>query len=70
MKSFRAAAGQARIRFFQEKPSLDDGGVFHCLIVLPATMPTPEEVVDAAGKNRRVASLWTISAGTLLVRFC
>ena len=69
MKSFRPAAGQAGRRFFQEKPSLDVGGVFHCLIVLSTTMPTPEEVVDAAGKKRRVASLWTLSACTLLVRF-
>ena len=57
MKSFRPAAGQARIRFFQEKPSLDDGGVFHCLIVLSTTMPTPEEVVDAAEKKAKGCEL-------------
>jgi hypothetical protein len=55
MKNFRAAAGQAGSRFFQEKPSLDDGGVFHWLIVLSATMPTPGERVDAAGKKRKAA---------------
>ena len=55
MKSFRAVTGQAGSRFFQEKPSLDDGGVFHWLIVLSATMPTPGERVDAAGKKRKAA---------------
>jgi hypothetical protein len=55
MKGFRAATGQAGSRFFQKKPSLDDGGVFHWLIVLSATMPTPGERVDAAGKKRKAA---------------
>ncbi len=55
MKSFRAATGQAGSRFFQEKPSLDDGGVFHWLIVLSATMPTPRRGVDPTGKKRKAA---------------